>query len=166
MQHVTLIELCFTHSDYLRRLLNEFPIKSILKLRWSIHHPGTSFLTFWQMFVAFFTLRWRHNEGDSVSTHQPHLCLFSRLFELRSKKTSKLRVTGLCARNSPETGEFPAQMASNAENVSIWWRHHDHNHICHFNDFQTASWHKHLGYMHGTLPCDITWRHRFRSIST
>ena len=32
--------------------------------------------------------------------------------------------TGLCAGNSPETGEFPAQMASNAENVSIWWRHH------------------------------------------
>ena len=41
------------------------------------------------------------------------------------KKTSKLRVTGLCAGNSPGTGEFPAQMASNAENVSIWWRHHD-----------------------------------------
>ena len=30
----------------------------------------------------------------------------------------------LCG-NSPWTGEFPAQMASNAENVSIWWRHHD-----------------------------------------
>ena len=29
-----------------------------------------------------------------------------------------------CAGNSPGTGEFPAQMASNAENVSIWWRHH------------------------------------------
>ena len=26
--------------------------------------------------------------------------------------------------NSSVTGEFPAQMASNAENVSIWWRHH------------------------------------------
>ena len=25
---------------------------------------------------------------------------------------------------SPVTGEFPAQRASNAENVSIWWRHH------------------------------------------
>ena len=24
----------------------------------------------------------------------------------------------------PVTGEFPAQMASNAENVSIWLRHH------------------------------------------
>ena len=39
-------------------------------------------------------------------------------------KTSKLRVTGLCAGKSPGTGEFPVQMASNAENVSILWRHH------------------------------------------
>ena len=41
------------------------------------------------------------------------------------KKISKLRVTGLCVRSSPVTGELPAQMASNAENVSIWWRHHE-----------------------------------------
>ena len=60
---------------------------------------------------------------DSVSNHQPYDCLLNRLFRRRSKKTSKLRVTGLCAGNSPVTGEFPAQMASNAENVSIWWRH-------------------------------------------
>ena len=39
--------------------------------------------------------------------------------------TSKPRVTGLCVGNSPRTGELSAQMASNAENVSIWWRHHD-----------------------------------------
>ena len=26
--------------------------------------------------------------------------------------------------SASQTGEFPAQMASNAENVSIWWRHH------------------------------------------
>ena len=42
----------------------------------------------------------------------------------RSKKTSKLRATCLCAGNSPVTGEFPTQRASNAENVSILWRHH------------------------------------------
>ena len=72
-------------------------------------------------------LRWRHNERDSVSNHQPHDCLLNRLFRRRSKKTSKLRVTGLCARNSPGTGEFPAQMASYAENVLIWWRHHGQN---------------------------------------
>ena len=42
------------------------------------------------------------------------------------KETPKLHVTGLCAGNSPVTGgEFPAQMASNAENVSIWWRHQE-----------------------------------------
>ena len=46
------------------------------------------------------------------------------LFRRRSKKTSKLRVTSLCVGNSPGTGEFPAQMTSNAENVFIWWRHH------------------------------------------
>ena len=40
-------------------------------------------------------------------------------------KTSKLPVAGLCEGNSPVTGEFPAQMASNAENVYIWWRHYD-----------------------------------------
>ena len=40
------------------------------------------------------------------------------------KKTSKFRVTGLCVGNSPVTGEFPAQKARNAENASIWWRHH------------------------------------------
>ena len=69
------------------------------------------------------SLRWRHNGHDSVSNHQPHRCLLNRLFWCRSK-TSKFRVTGLCAGNSPGTSEFPAQMASNAENVSIWWRHH------------------------------------------
>ena len=47
----------------------------------------------------------------------------NRLFWRKSKKISKLRVTGLFAGISPVTGEFPAQMNSNAENVSIWWCH-------------------------------------------
>ena len=70
------------------------------------------------------TLQRRHNERDGVSNHQLHDCLLNRLFRRRSKQTSKSRVTGLCAGNSPVTGEFSAQRASNAENVSIWWRHH------------------------------------------
>ena len=59
------------------------------------------------------------------------LASFNCLFRRKSKKTPKLRVTDLCAGNSPGTGEFPAQMASNAENVSIWWRHHAHKQINH-----------------------------------
>ena len=46
------------------------------------------------------------------------------IFRCRSKKTSKLRVTGLCEGNSPVTGKFLSQRASNARSISIWWRHH------------------------------------------
>ena len=70
------------------------------------------------------SLQWRHNGCNNVLNHQPHDCLLNRLFRRRSKKTSKLRVIGLCAGNSPVTGEFPAQMASHAENVSILMTYH------------------------------------------
>ena len=66
------------------------------------------------------SLQWRHNGHDGVPTHQHHDCLLNRLFRRRLKKTSKLRVTDICDGNSPVTGEFPAQMASDAETVSIW----------------------------------------------
>ena len=75
--------------------------------------------------VRTLILQWRHNERNGVLNHQPHHCLLNRLFRNRSKKTSKLPVTDLCVGNSPLTGEFPAQMASNMENVSIWWPHRD-----------------------------------------
>ena len=96
-------------------------------------------------------LQWRHNERDCVSNHQPHEYLLKRLFRRRSKKSSKLRVTGLCAGISPVTGEFPAQRASNAENVSIWSRHHDfvitHTHI------YTHMYIYIYTYMYIDLPC-------------
>ena len=87
------------------------------------------------------TIQWRHNERDGVSNHQPHDGLLRLLFRRRSKKTSKLRVTGLCEGNSPVTGEFPAQRSSNAENVSIWWRHHEIL-ICFifYHDFDEIFW--------------------------
>ena len=80
------------------------------------HYSGHRLGVCWDL-VYTITLRWRHNGRDSVSNHQPHDCLLNRIFRRRSKKTSKLRVTGLCAGNSPGT--------SNAENVSVWWRQHD-----------------------------------------
>ena len=48
-----------------------------------------------------FPLHWRHNDHGGISNHQPHGCLLNRLFRRKSKKTSKLRVTGLCVWNSP-----------------------------------------------------------------
>ena len=76
------------------------------------------------------TLLWLHYsdviiKSDGISNHRCLACLLKRLFRRRSKKTSKLRVTGLCEGNPPVTGEFLSQRASDAENVSIWWRHHE-----------------------------------------
>ena len=76
------------------------------------------------MTSSHFASQWRHNERDGVSIHD---CLPNRLFRHTWKKPSKLRVTGLCEGNSPVTGEFPTQRASNAENASICWRHHGYS---------------------------------------
>ena len=51
-----------------------------------------------------------HNERDSVSTHRRLDCLLNHLFRRKSKKTSKLRVTGFvrgnhrCPVDSPHKG--------------------------------------------------------------
>ena len=58
------------------------------------------------------TLQWRHNGRDGVSNHQPRDWLLNRLFRRRSKKTSKLRVTGLCAGNSPHKCPVTRKMFS------------------------------------------------------
>ena len=81
---------------------------------------ATSLKWFWSTQIPS---RWRQNGHNGVSNHLPH-CLLNRLVSCRSKKASKLRVTGLWAGDSPVTGEFPTQMASNTDNVSIWWCHH------------------------------------------
>ena len=51
---------------------------------------------------------WRLKSPASRLFTQPFLVIYS-------KKTWKLRITGLCVGNSPMTGEFPSQRASNAE---------------------------------------------------
>ena len=51
--------------------------------------------------------QWRHNGRDGVSKHQPRECLLKRLFKRRSKKTSKTRVNGICAKKSSVTGKIP-----------------------------------------------------------
>ena len=68
--------------------------------------------------VCLHPLQWRHNGCDGVSNHQPRDCLPKRLIRHRPKKTPKLRVTGFVM------GIHRWQTGSNAENFSIWWRHH------------------------------------------
>ena len=75
----------------------------------------------WSMFFAL-PLQWRHNERDGISNHLRIDGLLN--FAGADGKTLNFRVTGLCEVNWPVTGEFHSKRASNAENVSIWWRHH------------------------------------------
>ena len=76
--------------------------------------PGLDCVSVYRTLFALASLQWRHNECIGVSNHQPRDCLHNCLFKAQIKENIK----------APGTGEFPAQMASNAENVSIWWRHH------------------------------------------
>ena len=123
------------------------------------------------LMVVNITLLCRHNGCDGVSNQKPHHCLLKRLFRRRSKKISKLRVTGLSVGNSPVTGEFPAQMASNAENDSIWWRHHDRYRCI---DALTLSWpgnnhsevidqghRKHFKIVVKWTLCELLWKRRY-----
>ena len=80
------------------------------------------------------TLQWRHNERDGVSNHQPPDCLLNRLFRQQNHQSSVSLAFGRGI-------QFPAQMASNTESVSIWWRHHQKRNlsfffICAFTGYQ------------------------------
>ena len=116
--------------------LIKFPISAAMlfmmfyRLMWTNLLDYIIYIRLYREFLSQLTchfdtaLRRRHNGRDGVSNHQPDDCLLNYSFGCRSKKTPKLRVTGLCAWNSPVTGEVPALRASNAKNVSIWWRHY------------------------------------------
>ena len=122
MQHVAELKFC---------LLQDMSAILWVGIQW----PGE-----WVSAHTRITLRWRHNGHDGISNHQSHHCLLIRLFRRRSKKTSKPRVTGLCAGKSSVTREFSAQKASSAKNVSIWLRHHKLAHLMSsLNDFPVSA---------------------------
>ena len=71
------------------------------------------------------SLQWRYDERYGVSNHERLDYLLNYLFKYITMKTRKLCVTGLSEGNLLVTGGFPLQRASDAENASIWWHHHD-----------------------------------------
>ena len=62
--------------------------------------------------------------GVTVSQITSLIIVYSAIYSGTDQKTSKLNATGLCEVNSPVTGEFPSQRASNMENDSILWCDH------------------------------------------
>ena len=96
---------------------------------------------------------WRHGKATSAASTAEHYIdvimttmasqitsltvVYSTVYsDADQRKHQKLCVTGLCVGNSPGPVSSPAQRASYAENVSIWWRHHENSHrnsICRRN---------------------------------
>ena len=73
------------------------------------------------------SLQWHHNGRDIVSNHQPHhptvySTVYSDADQRKHQSSASLAFVREIHRGP--TDEFPTEMASNAENVSIWWRHH------------------------------------------
>ena len=104
--------VCFVTNLKKKNMLNKQPNCLWFHTSWNLHLPEITCMVYtaycqiclcpWQMLnVRVSLFWWRHNDHDSVLNHQPQDCLLNRLFRRRSKKTSKLRVTGLCVGNSP-----------------------------------------------------------------
>ena len=60
------------------------------------------------------TLQWRHNDLDGVSKTGISV-VYSTVCSVANQRKHQ---------STAVTREFPPQMSSNTENVSIWWRHH------------------------------------------
>ena len=86
-------------------------------------------------YVVFFKCRYekiqcRQLERNGISNYRGLGCLLKLIFMCSSKKTSKPRITGLYEGNPPVISGFPSQRDNNVENISIWWRHHEHRRCC------------------------------------
>ena len=73
---------------------------------------------------TFSSLQWRHNGRDGVSNHQPYLCLlvYWGADQRKHQSSVSLAFGSLCGEFNDDRW-IHTQRASDAENVSIWWRH-------------------------------------------
>ena len=53
-----------------------------------------------------------------------HTIVYPAFYSGADKRKHQSSAPLAFVRGTHRAGEFPTQMASNAENVSIWWRHH------------------------------------------
>ena len=88
-----------------------------------IQHPRnvcmiSSLIIFRSITVTSWWVRWRLKSPASRLLTQPFI-------QAKIKENIKALRHGLFEGNSPVTVEFRTQRVSNAENVSIWWRHHE-----------------------------------------
>ena len=122
----------FRYNWPLVREIQQSPVDWFTKVHlcrsWTSVEQAVELPVFWDdMNAHVMSLLWhpdplqrRHNERDGVSNQRRLKCLVDCLFRPDPRKHQS---SASLAFVSPVPGEFPVQMASNAENFSIWWRH-------------------------------------------
>ena len=151
------------HDIHRYRDFVKLHIDQISNLQNPVH--ASAFLEIYGLFckkMATRTLHWRHNDHGGVSNQQPRGCLPNRLFRRRWKKTSKLRVTGLCVGNSPGPVNSPHKGPVTwklfpFDDVIMKSRMHDD-----IEDCQRAWWVFHIGFVERFVQDDnfycIQWQ--------
>ena len=95
----------------------------ILEILHTVRRTIYRFNSWWRIYM-YASVNYGDVKLGTIASQITNLTIVYSTIQTQIKETSKLRATGLFVRNSPVTGAFPAQMVSNAENGSIWWRHH------------------------------------------
>ena len=95
----------------------EFECLDVGKWRPMICRKSSSLLIFRYIDVIMGTLA-----SQITSLTIVYSTVYSGIDQIKHQSSAPLAF--IYAGNSPVTSDFPAQMASNAENVSLWWRHH------------------------------------------
>ena len=117
----SLIHICFTFNEFGVFHISDFVFCYLLHD--IAHLPGNPFVI--KVFQYHSpTLQWRHNERNGVSNHRRLGGLLKRLFRRISKKhQSSASLAFVRAIHGWPVNSLHKQMASNAKNVSLWWRH-------------------------------------------
>ena len=122
---------CFDDNDFqkIAEMINSLPQMMSIKVANPSSLTVLTFLYFqWNLNHNTPKIFWHHDDViiDAMASQITSLTIvYPTVIQTQIKENIKLRVTGLCVGHSPGTGEFPAQLASNAENVFIGWSHRE-----------------------------------------
>ena len=91
--------------------------------------------------------------------------VYSSIYSGADKKKHQSSASLAFAGNSPFSGEFPVQMASNAENVSIWWRHHVADPLVSGDAYKPLNWTNACQLKRNSVPLKWKYIFLFRNIN-
>ena len=123
-----------THSEYIDGVVQEN--RNSCALAMDLHLSCTN-LSIYRLYIVYISSKLKLWIATKIKALVCHfypviyiiICTIMYIFKYISLNLILKIICdiGFCERKSPVTGELPTNRTSNAENVSIWWRHHVNN---------------------------------------